>query len=149
MEDPDRRWKSVPLIEELKKKAKMKGLWNLFLTDSEYGAGLTNLEYATLWYGVSSLFYATISNKSVSNYVCDQQNLISEIMGRNFWAPVVFNCNPPDTGNMELLLKYGTKEQKEQWLIPLLNGEIRSCFAMTEPDTVCFVHSFLNETVIE
>lgn len=101
-----RQWRQPAIMETLKQKARAAGLWNLFLPDAEHGAGLSNVDYAPL----------------------------AEIMGHSFIAPEVFNCSAPDTGNMEVLHRYGTPEQRERWLKPLLAGEIRSAFGMTEPD---------------
>lgn len=106
LDGSDDRWGHVPIMEELKVRAKAEGLWNLFLSHSEHGPGLSNLDYAPL----------------------------AEIMGRIVWASEIFNCSPPDAGNMETIDRFGTEEQKAQWLTPLLEGEIRSAFAMTEPE---------------
>jgi acyl-CoA dehydrogenase len=104
--DPATRWTIPPLLEQLKAEARAAGLWNLFLPDATHGAGLSNRDYAP----------------------------IAEAMGRSLWAPEVFNCNAPDTGNMELLLQFGQPDQRTRWLAPLLEGTIRSAFGMTEPD---------------
>lgn len=113
-------WGALPIVEELKPKAREAGLWNLFLPDSERGVGLSNLEYATL----------------------------CEIMGRALWSAEVFNCSAPDTGNMETLERFGTEEQKRTWMDPLLAGEIRSCFAMTEPHNASSDARNISSTIV-
>ena len=109
------------ILDELKELAKKEELWNLFLPDETYGSGLSNLDYAPL----------------------------AELTGQVWWAPEVFNCSAPDTGNMEILAEFGTDQQKEQWLMPLLNGEIRSCFAMTEPNVASSDATNISSSIVE
>lgn len=109
------------ILDELKDLAKKEELWNLFLPDETYGSGLSNVDYAPL----------------------------AELTGQVWWAPEVFNCSAPDTGNMEILAEFGTDQQKEQWLMPLLNGEIRSCFAMTEPNVASSDATNISSSIVE
>lgn len=109
------------ILDELKELAKKEDLWNLFLPDETYGSGLSNVDYAPL----------------------------AELTGQVWWAPEVFNCSAPDTGNMEILAEFGTDQQKEQWLMPLLNGEIRSCFAMTEPNVASSDATNISSSIVE